>query len=139
MIRNYDGHLVDWAVWVNGAPFQWGVVDCVSLALEAAEIMTDADVYEFPAIGWHDRETFESCIHAAGGPLEILRSRCYEVGLRRMQTGDFLYTPDADPLTGLGSIAVVIRNRLLIVTPQAGVQLIPLAVRPGASAWRLDA
>ena len=135
MIRNWDNHLIAWAIELDGAPFEWGTVDCLSAALTAAAFMG----IDPPDLGeWDDQHSFSYAVKAAGGARTLLESFASRVGLRRLRTGDLVYTPDGDTDTGLGAIAVVVRDRLLVVSSEFGARLIPLQFRDGAEGWRFD-
>ena len=137
MIRNGASYLIQWARYVEGTPFAWGTVDCVSTALTAAAIVTGRDVLDLGE--WDGPETLRAALEDAGGPVALLESVAQQVGQRRSTTGDIVYVPGADDITGMGSLMVVVTDRLLVATIEDGVRLVPLGFPEGATCWRLNA
>lgn len=134
MILNWDTELVLWAERLRGASFEWGRVDCLSAALTALSFVVGEDTVEID--DWNDRESFIQAVNGAGGSRALLEKHCRKVGLKRLQTGDLVWTPSGCNFTDLGSITVVVRNVQLMVSPRHGAKLLPLKFAIDATGWR---
>ena len=43
---NWDNHLVEWARRIEGLPFEWGVIDCLSTVRTAVMFIAGEDVLD---------------------------------------------------------------------------------------------
>jgi hypothetical protein len=134
MLRNWDNHLVDWASYIEGSPFEWGAVDCLSTVLTGLALMYGDEAIRMDA--WNDRETFVRAVEAAGGPLGLLERHCDEINPKRLRTGDIVWTPDGCDETDFGAVSLVVRDVQVVVTPENGVQLLPLKFPENSTGWR---
>lgn len=132
MIRNWENNILEWAEEIDGQPFEWGVNDCLTTALTAGEMIFGEAVVELDP--WDAPESLVSVVQGAGGVDVLLSSACRRIGVSRLRTGDLVYFPDACPETELGTLAVVVRDRMLVASVEDGVTLMPL--RRDGQGWR---
>lgn len=136
MMLNWSNKLIEWAAEIDGQPFEWGVNDCLTTALTAGTLMFGEEVVDIAP--WDGPESLASAVLAEGGVETLLTSLCRRIGVRRLRTGDLVYFPDECPETELGTLAVVIEDKMLATSVEHGVRLVPL--RTDGQGWRfLDA
>jgi hypothetical protein len=134
-MNDYERELVEWAARRRGQAFEWGVIDCMQLALQCIDVVAGTLLEAEHAGRYHDEETARA--YLARVDLEaVAESAGYQpIGLPFARLGDVILATGA---TFPRCAHVCLGARVLSVAPGDVVKLYPkrwLATLDVAAAW----
>jgi len=120
-VLNWDGRLVAWAKEMVGRPFVWGETDCITLAIEAIEIIHPGQI-KFDLPFWDSKKTAIVAIKKINGFSAYMEKH----GAVKIESellaraGDLLVAPSVDSIEGC---QVVIGGKIISSRPDEGVHI----------------
>lgn len=127
-VANWDTRVVEWATTRIGQPFAWGTMDCTTLLREMVVVMYDRDL--LPPVAPYATKTEAlrrlAALSAGGIGEELTRLGATRHPIGFAQTGDVLVSTVETDDDVEALVAIVVRDRLLTATHDAGVTLFPL-------------
>ncbi len=135
-LRTWDVDLQEWAASLVGEPFRWGVTDCVSIVIKAQRIIYGVDVFHLPK--WKSKIKALRTLAGVKSMRSVLRQCADQVGRGFLQMGDIVLVKNGCDELGTDGLMLVVRDYLLLTSPETGVVRIPLeAIPTKATCWRV--
>lgn len=123
---------------MRGLPFEWGKTDCASIVRAGLELTYEKDLFDGKIKPWTSLKTAASRWKSIDLENLLLSLGAQEVSPQHTQAGDLAIGPELDE-NQLPQLALVLPvSKVLISTPEYGVQIIHVSdLLPGTRYWRL--
>lgn len=137
-VPNWDTALVEFALEVDGEPFEWGRTDCVSIVrLALSRMYGGTDPLDGHIGSWTTKRGALRVSKNTDALDALKRAGFVEVAPVYATTGDVALGATADAC-GAPAVSIVLPMRMMLVsTPEHGVRMVHRDdINPGTRYWR---
>jgi hypothetical protein len=123
-VENWDRRIVEFAIGVQGQPFEWGQTDCVSLVRRGLQVMFGEDVWKGHVGTWKTRRGALTVSGKTDYEGALLASGAVEVGHHYGTSGDVALGPKEDEHGMIQMGLLVPTRKVVTATPHVGVAIV---------------